>query len=58
MTLLSWELTSDSIQLSEPTIFNVIELDFAGKQDPWVKLQENDPNKQCMQFQQSYQVPL
>ena len=28
-----------------------------GNQDPWVKLQENDPNKQCMQFQQNYQVP-
>lgn len=27
-----------------------------GKQDPWVKLQENDPNKQCMQFQQNYQI--
>lgn len=27
-----------------------------GTQDPWVKLQENDPNKQCMQFQQAYSM--
>ena len=27
----------------------------AGKiKDPWIKLQENDPNGQCKQFQMSY----
>ena len=27
-----------------------------GKQDPWIRLQENDPNKQCVQFQQRYSL--
>ena len=28
----------------------------AGKQDPWVKLQENDPNDQCKSWHVRYEV--